>query len=165
MTLEEFNYIAEIIASIAVIASLLYVGVQVKHSARAGRLETAHEIMSGVTSFFDLLASNRELAGIWHRGAFNFQGLDETERLRFTLAVVRNLRTTHEHFLHWRDGAIDAETWQSMTAQFADGMQLPGWQEVWSRRRHHFNKDFQDYVDKLIVEGEGTKPLYDPPSG
>jgi Tfp pilus assembly major pilin PilA len=35
MTLEEFNYIAEIIASIAVIASLLYAGLQVKQNTAA----------------------------------------------------------------------------------------------------------------------------------
>lgn len=39
MTLEEMNFIAEIIASIAVIASLMYVGLQVRHNTRQHRAE------------------------------------------------------------------------------------------------------------------------------
>ncbi len=164
MSLEQFNYIAEIIASIAVIASLLYVSAQIKQNTRSTRLETIRDIGSGFNSFYDLLASDRELTGIWHRGSFNYQSLEETEKLRFTFAVVRALRLEQEQFLQWREGALDDDYWQALSAQYTDGMQMPGWQEVWSRRKHHYTKDFQDYVGKLIVEGEGRKPLYDPPS-
>ncbi len=163
MTLEEFNYIAEIIASIAVIATLLYVGMQIKQNTRSTRLETIRDISSGFNSFYDTMASNRELTDIWHRGAFNYQGLDETEKLRFTFAVVRVFRLEQEQFLQWREGALDDDHWQSLSAQYTDAVQLPGWQEVWSRRKHHYTKGFQDYVGKLIAEGEGAKPLYDPP--
>ncbi len=99
MTLEEFNYIAEIIASIAVIATLLYVGMQIKQNTRSTRLETIRDISSGFNSFYDTMAANRELTDIWHRGAFNYQGLDETEKLRFTFAVVRVFRLEQEQFL------------------------------------------------------------------
>ena len=164
MTLEAFNYIAEIIASIAVIASLLYVGTQIKQNTRSTRLETIRDISSGFNSFYDTMASNRELTDIWHRGAFNYQGLDETEKLRFTFAVVRVFRLEQEQFLQWREGALDGDHWQALSAQYTDAMQLPGWQEVWSRRKHHYIKNFQDYVGKLIADSAGAKPLYDPPS-
>jgi len=164
MPLDQLANIAEIIAATVVVVSLIYVAIQIKQNTRSTRLETVHAISSGFNSFYDILASNRELTNIWHRGMFSFQGLDETEKLQFTFAMMRVFRFTNEQYFQWREGAVDDDYWQSLSDQFADGTQHPGWQEVWSRRKRHFTKDFQNYVDKLIADSEGREPLYDPPS-
>ncbi len=44
MTLEEFNYIAEIFASIAVVASLIYVGLGVRQNTAATQASIATTI-------------------------------------------------------------------------------------------------------------------------
>ena len=111
-----------------------------------------------------MLASNRELADIWHRGTFDFHSLDTTEQVRFTIAVTRALRTWHEQYFQWREGVMDAEFWQSWAALLSDVMQHPGHREVWLRRKHQFTEGFRGFVDKLIAETKDTKPLYEPPS-
>ena len=59
---------------------------------------------------------------------------------------------------------MDAAIWQTWVATMVDAMQYPGFQEVWSRRRHHFTKGFQDFMDNLIAEPKNQMQLYDPPS-
>jgi len=164
ITLEQFSYIAEVVASVAVIASLLYVAAQIRQDTRQRRLETIQVISSEFNGWYDTLASNRELAEMWHRGLFDYQSLDATERVQFTLLTVRILRTWHEQYFQWREGVMDADFWQSWVALLEDLIQYPGWKEVWLRRHHQFTKDFQGFVDKLIAETKDIKPLYEPPA-
>jgi len=162
-TAQLLGNLGEFFGSIVVVATLIYLAIQVKQNTQSIRLETIHEISSGFNNVYSQLASNRELTDIYHRGSFNFQSLDETEKLRFTFTVVQMLRTEFEQFLQWREGAIDDDHWQSLSSTFRDGMRLPGWQEVWSKRKHHYTEDFQKVVAKQLSEVSDSKILYDPP--
>ena len=69
MSLEEFNYIAEIIASIAVIASLLYVGLQVKQSTVAAHSAAAQANVTALNECVGLINASDKLADILQQGA------------------------------------------------------------------------------------------------
>jgi len=164
-TAQLLGNLGEFLGSIVVVATLIYLAIQVRQNTQSTRVETIHEISSGFNNIYDLLASNRELTDIYHRGSFNYQALDETEKLRFTFVVVRMFRIEFEQFLQWREGAVDDDHWRSLSSIFEDAMQLPGFQEVWTRRKHHYTKDFQEVVDKQILDSVKRRPLYDPPGG
>ncbi len=68
MTLEEFNYIAEIIASLAVIASLIYLAVQVKQGTQAVRLNTVHNVTEEFRDWNNVLATNGASPLFYSRG-------------------------------------------------------------------------------------------------
>ena len=57
ITLEQFNYIAEIVASAAVIASLIYVAVQIRQNTSTNKLISAqnlsHEIRNANSALLD----------------------------------------------------------------------------------------------------------------
>jgi len=165
ITLEQVYYIGQTVAVVAIIVSLIYLSLQVKQNTRTTRLETVQAISSEFHGFYDLLVSNRDVADVFHRGMFDFQSLDRTEQLQFTFAITRALRTWHEHYFQWREGAMDDEFWQSWAAILSDAMQYPGYQEVWSRRRHHYTRDFQSFVDECITDPKDAKSIYDPPGG
>ena len=113
ITLEQTANLAEIFGVFAIVISLVYLALQVRQNTRTTRLETMQVISTEFNNFYDVLASNRELADIWHRGTSDFHSLDTTEQLRFTLAVTRAMRTFHEQYFQWREGVMDAEFWQS----------------------------------------------------
>ena len=163
ITLEQASFIAEILSGIAVIVSLIYVGVGVRHNTRSARLESVHAISTEFNNFYDLLASNRELVDIYHRGTFDIQSLDALEKVRFTLAVTRIFRTFHEQYFQWREGAMDDELWQSWIALCSDVMQGAGVQEIWSIRKRHYGTDFRGIVDGFIADPGDARVLYDQP--
>jgi len=164
ITLEQASLIAEIVGVFVIILSLIYLALQVRQNTRSTRLETVQAISTEFNTWMDMIASNRETAETFHRGMFDFQNLGETGKLQFTFTASRAFRTFHEMYFQWRERALDAEIWQAWTLQIADAMQYPGFQEIWSRRRHHYTEGFQSFVDKLMVESKDTKSLYDAPS-
>ena len=163
MALDEFANIAEISAAILVVASLVYVGRQLKQNTQSMRLETVQAISAEWNSWYDMITPNKELVDIYIRGVFEFDSLDKIERLQFTLMTTRIFRTFNEQFYLWREGMMEEIIWHSWVAQFNDAMKTPGWQEAWGRRRHWCDKGFQSVVDSCITETKDVRPMYEPP--
>ena len=164
ITLEQSAYLAEIVGVFAIVVSLVYLALQVRQNNRHTRLESVHAISTEFNTFYDMLASNGELADIFNRGIVDLQSLDATEQVRFTFVITRILRTWHEQYFQWREGAMDDEFWHTWEALLSDAVQYAGLQEIWSRRRHQYTENFQALVDKFIAEPKGTKkPLYGEP--
>ncbi len=162
ITLEQSAYLAEIVGVFAIVVSLIYLTLQVRQNTRSTRLETVQAINTEFVSWMDMIGSNRELTEIYHRGLFDLQSLDVTQRLQFSIALSRLFRTIHELYFQWQEGAVDATIWHSWTATCADVLQYPGFQEIWKTRRHQYGKDFQSFMDNLI-EAKDTKPIHEPP--
>ena len=126
MTLEQSAYLAEIVGVFAIVVSLVYLSLQVRQNTRTTRLETVQTISSEFNNFNDMLASSGELADIYHRGVFDFQSLNTTEQVRFSLLLMRVFRTWYEQYFHWRKGALDAEFWAQPERSISRCLPVPG---------------------------------------
>lgn len=163
MPLDQIANIAEITAAVLVIASLIYVGRQLKQNTQSTRLETVQAISAEWNRWYDMMTPNGELMKIYHRGVFDFSTLNRTEQMQFIFIATRIFRTFYEQHFQWREGMMDEAIWNSWLAQFNEAMKTPGWQEVWSRRRHWFDEDFQSVIDGCVTETEHVRPFYDEP--
>ena len=81
--------IVEIVGLLAVVASLVYLAIQVQQNSQlisqntfVARSAMVHETSSFYARFFELIADNSELASIFHRGK-NSEELDPVELERF----------------------------------------------------------------------------------
>ena len=163
MGLDHIANIAEISAAVLVIASLIYVGRQIKQNTQSMRLETVQAISSEWNRWYDMVAPYAEVVDVYHRGIYDFHTLNKTERVQFILLTTRVFRTLHEQYFQRQEGAMSEAVWVSCLAQFNDALQYPGWQEAWSRCRHWYEEDFQSVVDKCVTETKHVRPLYDTP--
>ena len=62
--------------------------------------------------------------------------------------------------LHYSDikGTIDVNVYSGLEQQYVSLMQLLGNQQYWATRRSWFGERFQEYTDKMIVEGQTVEP-------
>lgn len=90
MTLETFYFIAQIIGGLAVIGSLIFVGIEVRRNTRA----QYHQLGIERTSFFDKsnawIIENDELRKALLKGSASYEALSSEERLIFS-----------SYHLHW----------------------------------------------------------------
>ena len=159
MTLEAFNYIAEIIASIAVIASLLYVGLQIKQNTAATQATAAQSFAEVDTEFVGLINTSNNLADILHRGAKGLSAIKGGELIQFMAfhdAVVMAIQSA---YVQWDNGALDDRLWGSFKQALMDLLVQPGQREWWQHRRHWYSQDCQEYVDSA-AEAEPAKPMH-----
>ncbi len=78
--------VAEIVGVVAVIASLVYVAVQIRQNTNIARATLVHGTQVSFSRFHELLAADAELADIYIRGE-NVEDLSKVETRRFNSLI------------------------------------------------------------------------------
>jgi hypothetical protein len=159
MSLEEINYTAEIIASIAVIASLIYIGREVSQNTAAMRTAAAQASVNAVNDYVGLINSADKLADILHEGARGLSSLQGGDLIRFMAFNEQSFIACQSYYLQWKDGTLDDRLWQLHRQTALEQLSQPGQQEFWSLRRHWFFPEFVDYIENLESSGV-YKPMH-----
>src|ERR1041385_23880 len=82
MSLEQFSYVSQIVASIGVIFSLIFVGFQIRQSTAALERNEHNSTMSQWTTIRMAIVQNREVSELMTRGLQSATDLDEADQLR-----------------------------------------------------------------------------------
>ncbi len=149
MTLSELSDIGSLASGLGVIASLIFVGLQLRQNTKAVRaaasqahVNTWHELSTAVIEHADF-------AQIWRLGLEDINALDANQRVRFYANASAIFRFVQGSWLQWRDGHLDDCHWeiaQSVVVLFAS---QPGMQSYWQMRRMNYSKAFRDWYEAL----------------
>jgi hypothetical protein len=88
MDIMELGAIGELVGGVAVIASLVYVGLQIRQNTGAMRAASAQNLVTVSTNGHFLLAADNGLAEIIQRGFPHPEGLKDHERSRFNSCLL-----------------------------------------------------------------------------
>jgi len=152
MSLEDLGNIGEFVAAIGVIASLIYLAVQIRHgsaSVRATMFLTSSANQSEMTAH---VYQDSEMARIFRVGQQGLESLTEDEQTRFVSFFATLFRTYEQMFQQDRMGLLDPEVWEARREAMLRFFKQPGVQSMWRMRRHAFSKSFRDLVDALQEE-------------
>lgn len=158
VTLEQVYFIAGVVSSLAVVASLLFVGLQLRHSAKQQRIATA----AGYYEIFRdhmKLVENPQLTELFIRGLDS--GWDTfTDTERTTLSIFYTMITRGYQVMHYQEQnrVFEPDFWIYTQEHFRDHLVSKFYQDFWRYRRHHFPTEFQKLVDELIRKGP-TAPI------
>ncbi|PYK72236.1 MAG: hypothetical protein DME44_05070 [Verrucomicrobia bacterium] len=82
MSFEQLSYLAQIVASISVIVSLIFVGLQIKHNTGALQRNEHNSTMAQWTVIRQAIAGNRDIAELMTAGLRGERALDAADQLR-----------------------------------------------------------------------------------
>jgi hypothetical protein len=82
MSFEQLSYLAQIVASIGVIVSLIFVGLQIKHNTGALQRNEHNSTMAQWTVIRMAIAKNRDIAELMTAGLHGERPLDAADQLR-----------------------------------------------------------------------------------
>lgn len=68
MSLEQYSDLSQIIGAVAVVASLIFVGVQLRQNTKAVRAQTSQAHAVGYQQIIAGISNSGEFASIWRRG-------------------------------------------------------------------------------------------------
>jgi len=83
LNLETVGILSEVVASAAVVVSLIYLSVQIRQNTSATRTETSSYIDEALGRMLSAIRSDSEFAGIWLKGCKDLDSLTDIERVRF----------------------------------------------------------------------------------
>ena len=149
MNWDALGAIAEIVASIGVIASLAYLAVQIRNQTIESSLASGNELANQLNQAFSSLTDNRDFASLFYKALTDFESLDPTDRVQFSSYMVRVYKIFEAMYFRKLRGGLDDAIWTGVEEAIRDGLQYPGIQSWWATRAHWFNDEYREYVSAL----------------
>ncbi len=147
--LQEYAFIAEIISAIAIVISLVYVGIQVNDSTRAIRSAASSDANGSMQSWYQEIGSNKQMSDLFIHTMRNTDSLsieDEFQFLMITHAVFLGFQNS---YLLTEEGALDPKITEAITAALVGVKDLPGFDLYWHQRKDYLHQGFVAYVEEL----------------
>lgn len=151
MTLQDLGNIGEFVAAIGVIASLVYLAVQIRQNTRAVRSNTSQAITDARVEFLKSITDNAEVARIVRSGLSSRQSLEGDDRMRFDVMMNRLMAMMENYYYQRRQGTMEAEQWARAVDVLRWFMSSPGGQSWWSSRlRIRPDVPFERFLDEEV---------------
>lgn len=148
--LEKWAHVAEIAGALAVVISLLYVGLQVRENTSAQLSQTEMNLFS---LGYDLDAWYRDPAfvAIVAKADRDFESLSEVERMQLEKFVLGTLNLWAYAWKSHDRGQIDEEEWLAWDRWFAGEMQNGSWSNIYRRYSYGYHKDFRLHIENAAA--------------
>lgn len=154
MNLEQASNIGDLVASVTVIISLIYLAQQIKQNTDEMKLNAARNATKDLSEFLMLPAGSEDFADIFVRGFNDFANLKSLEQVRFFAFMHKYFRTAEATLFQFNRGALDPDLFDGHSHQFFSLTSLQGARHYWNERRSWYSKAFQEYVDLGLKSSE-----------
>ena len=160
MTLQDWGAIGELIGGFAVVASLFYVGLQIKAGNLASRAESKLRLTGMQADFSDMLISNPSLNEIVITGRRNLESLSKEDYLRFAnLSQKACWFLSAGHFMY-RNRAISDDDWHEIEVVTEYWTSSRGFQEWWRRQGgSSFAGEFKQFMERKMTSAGKTNDI------
>jgi hypothetical protein len=159
MTLESVFYVSQTVGAVAIVGSLLFLAVEMRHASRESLHRSAEESLQKLRELELAMAADPERAGVWLSGLHDFSALSPVDRVRFLLIAHMALKTNESFLLAFRAGRLPREMYEPEEVHQAEFFAYPGMQAAWNIRKHYFHKAFQEWADAKIAAARKDQRL------
>lgn len=151
MTLEDAAALSQIVGAIAVVASLVFVGFQIRGNSRALRAATAQAVHDNYAAWYSALMSDPGALDASARGFTDYAGLPPADRARFVCIYMAFLSHSQNAFHQWKAGHLSDALWVGWEALMMNLVNTKGGAEFWAERSYVFGKEFQAHVAEIMT--------------
>ena len=142
---------AEVVGVVGVIASLIFVGFQMRQTAKAIGITSTHAVQEAFRDSVLRLAESETLSAILHKEVPDPGSGTGLEQYRFALYIQSVLELYANAHYQCAVGALDQSTWRSLDAQIGNFMQTPGLRAYWERSGANYPQAFVSYINDEVL--------------
>lgn len=154
MTLEEVFYLAQIIASVGVIASLGFIAVQIRANTAALQRDEHNSTMAQWTVIRMAIAQHRDIAELMTAGLSGAIALDAADQLRLEQMLQENAWAAFHIWDRTQRGIFPKGTFESTAGVYLCGLLRTARGGAWWRSAKHagFIPGFVADVDAMLAK-------------
>ena len=112
MSFEQISYLAQIVASVGVVVSLIFVGLQIRQNTGALQRNEHNSTMAQWTVIRMAVAKNRDIAELMTAGLHGERALDATDQLRLEQMLAENAWASFHIWERTRRGIFPKGTFE-----------------------------------------------------
>jgi len=146
--------VAEILSSVAILITLVYLVVEIQQNAEATQADTRQAILASDQQFLELLVDSPELMVLQYQS-----DLSDEERIRLSFLSVTFVRMRENNWLQYENGTLDDVTWQAYQGSIVASLSAPQSRAWWQNFgvERIFDPEFISLVDELLA----NQPVFD----
>jgi hypothetical protein len=147
--LQQYALIAEIIGGIAIVASLIFVGMEIRQNAEVSRVNAYQELIAQITLINTLRVQDPEFAELYARFATGGQPQNATERARLEGFLYMVFRHGDLAWRQYEAGFLDRDELLSVLAPMRIFLNTELGQEVWGRLEELIDPAFVAFIAEV----------------
>ena len=154
MTLIEISQVlgnfGEFFGAVAVVVSLIYVGVQVNRSTSAIRSAAENDASAAMQSWYLEMGTKRQASDTWINAMRSQEPLPDHDEFQFMMSMHAVMLGMQNSYLLTKEGTLDIEFREAVTRAIVAVKDLPGMGRYWRQRRGFLHNEFAKYIDDLL---------------
>jgi hypothetical protein len=164
MSFEQLSSLAQIVASIGVLVSLIFVALQIKHNTGALERNEHNSTMAQWTVIRMAIAKNREIAELMTAGLHGERALDAADQLRLEQMLQENAWASFHIWERTQRGIFPKGTFEATGgALLGTLLRTPGGESWWREAKHiGFPPGFVVDVDAVLARNSGASVVVNP---
>ncbi|HKJ18728.1 MAG TPA: hypothetical protein VJ984_15345 [Xanthomonadales bacterium] len=149
MNWDAVGAIAEILGAAAVIITLIYLAVQIRHVREQNEATALDHVIDSLNAFAGRVAESESLASVITRGRVSFNALSEEDRLRFETIHFVFLNNMESWFVQNEQiyGISKDQNVENIKMNITAFCNHPGFRELWTE-----NRELYPHLKKLVDE-------------
>jgi hypothetical protein len=161
MTLVEIYYVSQSISSVAVVGSLIYLGLQMRHAERSQR-GIMQQGRAERTSHASLTFAHPDFARIWCKGGAGDPDLTCEEFTQWMFMCRAMFLSGEDSLMQHKAGLLAASAYESYVSGVRHYMAFPGIRAAWKLSNGQFGQEFRNFVDAILerVPAAGNADAY-----
>tara|TARA_B100000809_G_scaffold55434_1_gene51318 strand:- start:19786 stop:20301 length:516 start_codon:yes stop_codon:yes gene_type:complete len=162
-TLKKIALITEIIGGIAILISLIFVGVQFRENTIATKSATANAANAITVSWYTETGNSAQSSQLlWDYIKDPESMTTSAEKFQATILMHGLILSFQNNYYLANEGTLDKNVQKSLTTSISAIKNQPGWQEYWKNRESHFFVEFRDYMNSILTsDSEVYEGIYD----
>lgn len=148
MNWDKASSISEILSSVAILITLVYLAVEINQNAEATQADVRQAMLASDQQLLELLIEDPKLSLSWYK-----QELDDEEKVRLNYFLFSHLRMRENNWLQYKNGILDDETWQSYSRSLGFIFSARQPRTWWSslEKEQMFDDEFVAVVNAMIA--------------
>ena len=147
---EALGAIANVLAAVGVIATLIYLSVQIRQNTKAVRSSSIQNLVQNFSTTAQAAVENEEIIPLLLKGNAGLDGLTEVERARLHFWFIVTFRRFEGVYFQRDLGIVDADVIDGFERSHLAVLASKGAQEWWATSNGIFNSGFVRYVEQLL---------------
>jgi hypothetical protein len=162
MTLESWAYVAEIVGAIAVVASLIYVGIQIRDSNRVNQANARHNISEFVLQVSMFNAGHADRIAAIEQKIGEGIDLSAAERTFQWWSHMNFMLHAETYYHHYELQLMPDGHWTGYVRYIEGYSTSPGFVDFWRDVGPAFSRDFSNWMTEMVNRNNGLDlPFHD----
>lgn len=147
--------IAEIVAAIGVIVSVIYLAIQITDSNKEAQQQTYNDTLMLMHSPIEEMIASAELSEIVRVGGPEPDQLSDAEWFRYSFWWMTQFNMYEYLYIAHLNESVEPKVWLGTDASYDNVFRIwPGTRRAWREWRHAYAEPFRSYADDKVRQAE-----------